>query len=70
MILEVIRMAVKDILGGIFKRPNLRDIKNKIREKFGYIPMNDPSLGGYSKPIIYSSFMSSAIFLACILLSR
>jgi hypothetical protein len=34
--------ANKDFLGGILKWPDLRDLKKKVREKFGYLPRDVP----------------------------
>lgn len=34
--------ANKDFLGGRFRRPSLRDLKDKLREKFGYLPRDYP----------------------------
>jgi len=31
----------KDFLGGIFKWPSLKELKDKIRGKFGYLPRDD-----------------------------
>lgn len=55
MILEVMKMT--SFLDIIFKRPALRDVKNKLREKFGYLPLNNPDTGDYSKPIIDPPFV-------------
>jgi hypothetical protein len=43
--------ANKDFLGGIFKWPDLKDLKKKVREKFGYLPRENPS-EYYPEPLI------------------
>jgi hypothetical protein len=58
-------MTAKDFLGGIFKWPDLRDIKNKIRGKFGYLPRDGTieNPNGYSpRPLVVPPFMPPVIY--------